>query len=193
MRPVTILLFLILIASPCRAAVSILVQPGSSSETSFFTVTQNSPSPLLEVAGLSGYASAMSVPTAMFGIGSGDIPVTDIYGGLGASVATITESVSGQTFSLTGVQISVDPDRPSLLGFYRLFTLPTGYSTVQFEAETAGPVETTIPFRVLNPGVFTVEDTLFGTVTVTVIPEPSGIILLPGGMALLAIRRRRTA
>lgn len=191
MSPLRLLLAWFLIAAPCNAAVSILIEPGTNSSKTFFTVTQTSPGPILAVSGLSGYASAMSIPTAIFSIGAGSEVTSDIYGGLGASIATITESVSGQTFSLTGIQISANPSLPSLLGFNRLFTLPTGFSTVQFEAQTAGPVETNIPLFVLNPGVYTVEDTLFDTVTVTVVPELSGLALLAASVSIGAIGRRR--
>ena len=194
MNPVKIVLFLSFIATPCRAAVSILVQPGSTSEKTFFTVTQTSPSPLLEVSGLPGYALAVSIPTAIFNIPDfGEGSSSDIHGGLGASIATIRESISGQTFSVTGLLVSANPSLASMLGFDHLFTFPTGFSSVRFEVESAGAIETNIPIYVLNPGVYSIEDTLFGTVTVTVVPEPSGTALLASGMALLAARRRRTA
>jgi hypothetical protein len=42
----------------------------------------------------------------------------------------------------------------------------------------------------MTTGVHTIEDSFFGTVTVTVIPEPSGMVLAAaGGLPLL--RRRR--
>lgn len=187
-----------LIVAPCHAAVSILVEPGSTSSTTFFTVTQTSPNPLLNVGGIVGYASGIEVPTAMFAVGGSNSPVTDIFGVFGASIATVTESVSGETFSLTGVRIVNDPSLPSAFGFDRLSLLSQGTSAIQFEMASSGAVETSIPASALNPGTYTIEDVLFGTVTVTVlpesftaVPEPSGLVLFGAGTCLLVARRRR--
>jgi len=192
MRPVKIFLCLFLLSVPCQAAISILVEPGSTTGTTFLTVTQTSASPLLDVSGISGYAIAMSIPTSMFNIpGLGSGTSSDIYGDLLVSVATITEVFSGQTFSLSKILISSDPLEPSFLGFDPVFIIPSGTASLRFDAATTGPMETNISLAALHTGVHSIEDPLFGTITVTVVPEASSLALvaLPG-LALLSRRRR---
>ena len=192
-RHVKILLCLVLLSAPCRAAVSILIGPGTTPETTTFTVTQTSASPLLDVSGISGYVLAMSIPTSMFNIPGLDPGTSsDIYGDLIAPVATITEFFSGQSYLLKKIFISSDPLEASYLGFDTVFVVPDGATSLRFDVTTAGPVETNISLEALHPGVHVIEDPLFGTVTVTVVPEPGSLALLALPALTLLARRRRT-
>ncbi len=174
----------------CHAAVSILIEPGATPGTTLFTVTQTSPSPVLAVSGISGYASGMSIPTAMFNIpGMGPGLSTDVLGILSNSLATITEFYSGQTFQLDHLRVASNGG-PSLLGFDHLFTLPTGHPYVRFDVDSPAPVEINIAYEGLVPGVYTMGDTLFGSITYTVIPEPSSLVLAAVASTILLGRRR---
>ncbi len=192
-RPMKILLCLLLLSAPCRAAVSILIGPGTTPETTTFTVTQTSASPVHDVSGIGGYVFGMSIPTSMFnipGIGSG--MSSDIYGDLIAPVATITEFFSGQSYLLKKLFISSNPLAASYLGFDTVFLVPQGATSLRFDVATAGPVETNISLEALHAGVHVIEDPLFGTVTVTVVPEPGSMALVVLPALMLLARRRRT-
>lgn len=188
----SLLLLTFLLAIPAQAAVSILIQPGPTPETTLFTLTQTSPPLTLTVAGLSGYASGMAIPTAMFNIpGLGAGFSSDITGPLGNSLATINETFSGQSFQLDRLRVSSNSAVASLLEFNSLFVIPNFAASIRFEAISAGPVPTNISYDALFPGTYSTEDTLFGTVTVTVIPEPSGALLLAlTSIAFLGRRKR---
>ncbi len=192
MKLIKIFPLLILLAVPAQAAVSIVIQPGPTADTTIFTLTQTSPPLTLPVAGIVGYASGMAIPTSMFNLPGFDSGMySDIFGNLGNSLATINETVSGQSFQLVGLRISSDPSAPSLLGFNSLFLIPVFASAVSFEAVSAGPVSTKIAYAALFPGVHSVEDTLFGTVTVTVVPEPSICFLFASTWLPFLVHRRR--
>lgn len=194
--PMRIPSFLLASASlilPCKGAVSILVQPGVAAETTFYTVTQSSPSPSVNVSGLSGYSFGMLLPTVMFNVASFEPGYSsDIFGELLSPIASVREAYSGQSFLLSKLWVRIDPGMNSLLGFDRLFTIPIGASTLRFDVESLGPVELNIAYEALQPGVHVVNDTLFGQITVTVIPEPmTGMLALAA--AGLCLRRRRRA
>ncbi len=192
MQLIKILPLVGLLAIPAHAAVSIVITPGPTAGTTIFTLTQTSPPLTLPVAGIVGYASGMAIPTSMFNLPGFDSGIyTDIFGNLSNSLATVTETISGQSFQLDHLRVSADPSLPSLLGFNSLFVIPNFATSVRFEAASTGPVSTTISYAALFPGVHSVEDTLFGTVTVTVVPEPSACLLFaPTWLPLLFHRRR---
>lgn len=192
MNVLKILSLLILSACYSRAAISILIQPGQNVGTTLFTVTQISASPVLSVPDLSGYVSGMSMPTAMFNIPGLDSGYSsDIWGTLPNSLATVTESFSGQAFLLNQLRISADSSAPSLFGFDHLFILPDDASSLRFDVISSGPVEINIAYEALFPGVYTATDTLFGVVTVTVVPEPSTSAFMATAWIPLFIRKRR--
>jgi hypothetical protein len=190
MKSLKILFFLVLLASPSRAALSILIQPGPIADTTFFTVTQTSPSPVLNVSGIGGYVSGISIPTSMFQISSsGSAASSDIQGDLSDSLATITEVFSGQTFLLNRLRVSADPSAPSSLWFDRPYTVPVGATSLRFDVTPAGTVGINISYEALVPGFHTINDVAFGAVNVTVIPETSTCAFL--AVAVLPRFRRK--
>lgn len=191
MTAIKLILCLILSAAPCRAALSILIKPGTVGDTTVFTFTQTSPSPILNVSGIAGFVMGISIPNSMFNIPDfGPGSSSDITGDLGFSLAAVTENYSGVTYILNGLHISADPARVSFLGFGSTYFVPAGASFLQFEFGAAGLQESSISIHALNPGVHTIEDPLFGTVTVTIIPEPGSALLAGMGACALFIRRR---
>lgn len=177
---------------PCKAAVSILVQPGTVPDTTIFTVTQTSPSPSVNVSGVSGYVFGMRLPTSMFNIPDLDPGYSsDVFGNLISPIASVTETYSGQSFLLSKLWVRADPGVDSLLGFDRDFTFSTQAGTLLFDVESLGPVELNIAYEALQPGVHVVDDLLFGTITVTVIPEPAtgALALVAAGLCLSGRRR----
>lgn len=183
----------ILFAAPCHAAVSILVQPGSDSEHSVFTVTQTSPSPIVYRPSLVfvGYAIGMALPTSMFNIPDFSPGFSsDIHGTLLFPLARVVETYTGQFFALNDLRISVNPSMDSTLGFDRMFSFPSGADAFRFEVESAGPVELNIPHEMLHPGIHATNDAIFGDITVTVVPEPSAAVASLIGGCVLLMRRR---
>ncbi|RYD80772.1 MAG: PEP-CTERM sorting domain-containing protein [Verrucomicrobiaceae bacterium] len=194
MKILRISAMLVLLGIPSQAALSIVIEPGSTPDTTIFTVTQTSPSPLLDVAGMSGYAMGMSIPTAIFNVpGLGPGLSTDIYGILSNPVTVVTEFYSGQTFLLNQLRVSSDLSSPSLLGFDHLFTIPSGNPSLRFDVAPAAPAEINISYQAFHPGTYTSADTLFGAITITVIPEPSVLLLLGSAVVPLVFRRRKSA
>lgn len=133
----------------------------------------------------------MSLPTSMFNIPGFDSGFSsDVFGSLSDSLATITEAFSGQSFLLNQLRVSADSSAPSLLGFDRLFTLPTGAPSIRFDVNSPGSVEINIAYEALVSGVHSVNDTLFEAVTVTVIPEPSTLVFMVAALIPLFLRKR---
>ena len=191
MKTSRILFLSLLLAVSSEAAISILIQPGSTADTTFFTVTQTAQNPTANVSGLSGYVMGMSIPTSMFNIPNlGPEISSDVWGSFVTAIGTVTDFYSGQTLSLNQLLISSNPAAVSVLGSQSILTIPTGYSQLRFEVTSAGPVETQISYSALVPGVHTATDTLFGEVTVTVVPEPSSLVLGLAAVPLLGGRRR---
>lgn len=186
-----LLTFLTLGTAPVQAAISILVEPGVPG-TSIFTVTETAPNPLLNVANVSGYVLGMDLPTSMFNIpGLGGGSSSDIEGDLTSSIATITEVFSNQSFLFKHLVVSADSG-PSILYFDPIFLIGgVGPTSLQFEVTSLGPVATNIGFEALNAGVHSVDSTIFGSVMVTVVPEPSSAILIAAAAIPLLSRRRR--
>ena len=179
----------LVLSASSHAAISITIEPTFSGST--WSLTQTSAAPILNISGLSGYAIGLQLPYSMFHLASSEIPVTPAIGGLGGTLAVVSELVSGAVFTLGGLQISSSPlSDPSLLPFNSVWKT-SGHGTAQFQIVDTNAIETSIPLRVYNPGVHTIHDTLFGTITVTVIPEPSAPILFTSAALGLLYRRRR--
>jgi hypothetical protein len=190
MKSPQLLTLFVLGTTHVHAAVSILVEPNSSGHA-VFTVTETAPNPLLNIAGTSGYALGMELPTSMFNIpGFGPGMSSDIEGDLTPPIATITEVYSNQSFFFKHLRISVGPG-PSILSFDSLFVTGIGATSARFEVSSLGPVVTPISFGALNLGVHTTGSTTFDTVTVTVVPESSAALLLAVTTIPIFSRRRR--
>ncbi|RYD50129.1 MAG: hypothetical protein EOP85_00230 [Verrucomicrobiaceae bacterium] len=185
-------LFFFLLACPVHAAVSIVVQPGSTAGTSWFTVTQTTDSPTLAVSGLSGYVMGMSIPSAMFNVPMLDPDhYTDIWGLFPTPLATVRDVYSGQALSLNQLRVASSPSGISVLGSQSILTIPTGHSSLRLEVISAGPVETDIPYDGLVPGYYTAYDVVFGEVAVTVVPEPSTAMFMSALSVSLLFRRKK--
>ncbi|RYD23315.1 MAG: hypothetical protein EOP88_04700 [Verrucomicrobiaceae bacterium] len=191
MKPSRILALFLLLAASADAAISIVIQPGITPDTTIFTVTQTAPNPTANVAGLSGYVMGMSIPTAMFNIpGLGPGFSSDVWGSFTTALGTVTDTYSGQSLTLDRLRISSNPAVASVFGSQSILIIPTGHSELRFEFASAGSVETQISYAALVPGVHTAPDTLFGEVTVTVVPEPSALMIGMASMPLFLRRRR---
>ncbi len=170
------------------AAISILIEPDSSGGT-VFSFSQTAPNPTLNVSGISGYALGIDLPFGMFhpdvyrdssSIISGDFP---------SPLGTVTEVFSGRSFLIAGLFIQPSEPAGAVLTFDPIHLIG-GVSSVRFELSGEPGAATAISPDALIPGVHTVNSTLFGTVTVTVVPEPSLAIYLTAALLPFVLRRR---
>lgn len=176
----------LVLAAPAHAAVSILIEPSLSGGT-VFTITQTSPNPILGIGGLSGYVLGMDLPVSIFNIpGSGS---SAISGTFPTVLGTVTEDFTHQSFQLTGLFIGGGGTAPYALLTFAPIYLTSGQPSARFDVTQAVPVETSISPDALAAGTHSVNSLLFGTVTVTVIPEPSASAIFT--LASLPLFRRR--
>ncbi len=183
MKSILSLLAALALSGPARAAVSIVIEPSSSGGT-VFTITQTAENPVLPLSGVTGYALGMALPPSIFNIpGSGTIS-----GGFPTSLGTVTEILTNQSFQLRGLQIGPGESH-AILEFLPIY-LTSSQTTAQFTVTQPAPVETSISPEALVAGVHTVSDALFGTVTVTVVPEAATSAFLPL-VAFGLFKRRR--
>ncbi len=174
-----------LLASRADAAISILIEPDGTGAT-VFTINQTSPNPLLNVAGITGYALGIDLPLSMFNISS-PVQSSAISGNFATPLGNATESYGGQRFSIAGLHID---EITAYLAFSPIFIL-SSQSSAQFVVEAPLPVTTTLSPDALNAGTHSVNSVLFGTVTVTVVPEPSTLTLTAAIAPALLWRRRK--
>ncbi len=177
-----------LLCNSAQAAISILIEPDSAGGT-VFTFAETSPSPTLNVSGISGYVLGIDLPIGMFHpdvYGSGS---SAISGDFPSPLGTVTETFSGQSFLISGLFIRPSEPAGAVLTFDPIHIIG-GVSGVRFELSGEPSATTNISPDALIPGVHTVNSTLFGTVTVTVVPEPSLAIYLTAALLPFALRRR---
>ncbi len=174
-----------LLASRADAAVSILIQPDGAGAT-VFTITQTAPNPLLNVAGITGYALGIDLPLSIFSISS-PVQSSAISGNFATPLGNVTESYGGQQFSIAGLHID---EVAAYLAFSPIFIL-SSQSSAQFVVDAPVPVTTAISPDALRAGTHSVGSVLFGTVTVTVVPEPSPLALTTAITPALLWRRRK--
>lgn len=183
--PITLAASLVLSASS-HAAISITIEPSAPGYTTW-TLTQTSASPEIDVVNVWGAGGGISLPVSMFDSTWFQSAVTSpVIGDFSAVFVTVSEIHSDQTFLIETFRIATYPG----LDFDHDFTLPNGQTTARFEVTQTIPSEAEIDYSALTPGVHTTE-TMFGPLTVTVIPEPSSAILFTSTALGLLYRRRR--
>lgn len=171
--------------APCHGAINILIEPNALGGTQF-TITQSSPGPVLSVTNVYGYAAGLDLPLSLFTAAVIGTP-SSIVGAFPTPLGTLSEVYSSQTFSLSALELN---SSAAYIMFTPLFEV-SPYSTAQFEVTTSSPVDTPISPEAFNPGTHAISSLIFGTVTVTVIPEPSSAALIAGA-GLTLLRRRRS-
>lgn len=185
-----ILCFILLSACPrsADAAISITIAPDGLGGTTY-TFIQTSPNPTLSVALASSSALKMELPPGMFdpiilgGTQSGDIT------GTFDKIARLQDVGSGFQYDVVGLFISSTLSSASF-EFHRPFAQGPGQTNVQFELVSGAPGLLTVSPDALVEGTHSIGSTLFGTVTVHVIPESTSVSLAFLGSLLLARRQR---
>jgi hypothetical protein len=175
-------------AVAAEGAITMLVVPDGVGGTRY-TFEEVSPNPLVPVSVALSSGFRMELPPGMFvasGPGSGG--ASDIVGVFPA-IARVREVGGGSEYDVVSLLIGVDGDYASF-GFDRAFVSGPGETMARLTLVPGGPGSLGIAPEALVPGTHVVSSVLFGTVTVTVVPEPGSAGLLVVA-ALLAGRRRR--
>lgn len=180
-----------ILASAADGALTITIAPDGTGGTTF-SFRQTASNPVLPVAQVLSSSFRLELPPEMFD------PIT--VGGPGSSdtsgtfemIARFQDVQSGFFYDVVGLQIS------SILSYaFFQFDGPfmelPGQASAQFALLPGSPEVMTIAPEALVEGSYSIGSLLFGTVTVEVVPEPSGLSLLLLGTAVLMRRRRTTA
>ncbi len=170
-----------------EAAVAMVVVPDGVGGTRY-TFEEVSANPLVPVSMVLSSGFRMELPPGMFvasGPGSGG--ASDIVGVFPA-IARVRETGSGGAYDVVSLLIGADGGYASF-GFDRAFVPGPGQSEARFALVPGAPGSLGIAPEALVPGTHVVSSVLFGSVTVTVVPEPGSAGLLAVAV-LMALRRR---
>lgn len=176
---------MLILSATARAAITITISPDGSGGT-LFAFAQPTANPVVPVALVSAGAF-LGLPPGMFDPSLYNPAAGEISGSFPA-LAQFRDVNAGVGYNVTGLLISLTFAR---FTFDREFTPGSNQSEVQFVLQPQAPGQSTIAPEALVPGTHTISSALFGTVTVTVVPEPTGLLWLSAA-ALWLQRRRRT-
>jgi hypothetical protein len=171
------------------AAIAMVVVPDGLGGTRY-TFEEVSANPLVPVSMVLSSGFRMELPPGMFvasGPGSGG--ASDIVGVFPA-IARVRETGSGGAYDVVSLLIGADGSYASF-GFDRAFASGPGQSEARFALVPGAPGSLGIAPEALVPGTHVVSSVLFGSVTVTVVPEPAVGGLLAVAAVLAGRRRRR--
>jgi hypothetical protein len=170
-----------------EAAVAMVVVPDGVGGTRY-TFEEVSANPVVTVSMVLSSGFRMELPPGMFvasGPGSGG--ASDIVGVFPA-IARVREVGGGSEYDVVSLLIGANGGYASF-GFDRAFVPGPGQSDARFALVPGAPGSLGIAPEALVPGTHVVSSVLFGSVTVTVVPEPGSAGLLAVA-ALMALRRR---
>jgi hypothetical protein len=171
-----------------EAAVAMVVVPDGAGGTRY-TFEEVSANPLVGVSMVLSSGFRMELPPGMFvasGPGSGG--ASDIVGVFPA-IARVRETGSGGAYDVVSLLIGADGSYASF-GFDRAFASGPGQSDARFALVPGEPGSLGIAPEALVPGTHVVSSVLFGSVTVTVVPEPGSAGLMAAAALLAGWWRR---
>ena len=175
-------------AASVEGAVTMLVVPDGVGGTRY-TFDEVSPNPLVPVSVVLSSGFRMELPPGMFvasGPGSGG--ASDIVGSFPA-IARVREVGGGSEYDVVSLLIGANGGYASF-GFDRAFVPGPGPTMARLTLVPGGPGALGIAPEALVPGTHVVSSVLFGTVTVTVVPEPGSVGVLVVAARLAGWRRR---
>lgn len=182
------ILLLALSCNMASAAITITITPDNIGGTTFaFSQTTTNPSFL--IADVQGSGFSIALPPSIFDqavIGNSGTP---IFGFFNPILATFTDSGSGFNYDVRFLLIGAN-FLFAELQFDRPFSAAPSQIEGQMVLLPGAPVTSTISPTALVPGTHTVGSSLFDTVTVIVIPEPSSLSLLIVSTLFLTRRHR---
>ena len=170
------------------AAITITITPDNIGGTTF-AFSQTTTNPSFPIADVQGGGFSIVLPPSIFNPAAIGNSGTPISGFLNPIFATFTDSGSGFNYDVDFLLIGAN-FLFAELRFDRLFSAAPGQIEGQLALLPGAPVTSTISPMALVPGTHTIGSSLFDTVTVVVIPEPTSLSLLLMGTLLLARRHR---
>ena len=188
MKYIRSILFLALSCKMASAAISITITPDNLGGTTF-TFSQTTSNPSLPIVNFQGNGFSIAIPPSIFNqavIGNSGTP---IFGPFNPILATFTDSGSGFNYDVAFLLIGANFVFAEF-SFDRSFSAAPGQIEGRLNLVTGAPVTSTISPMALVTGTHTTGSSLFDTVTVIVIPEPTSLSLLLIGTLLLARRHR---
>jgi hypothetical protein len=186
---------LLLFALSCNlvsAAISITIAPNGSGGTTF-QFNETTANPNFPIANASGAGFRIELPPSMFSplIIAGGGTIGEISGYMNPIVATFTDGISGFSYEADFLSIGGDLSY-GYFDFDRPFSPAQGQTEGRMDLVEGAAVTSTISPDALVMGTHTISSSLFGTVTVNVIPEPTSVLLVALSSLLLLRRNRRT-
>ncbi len=188
MKHIRSIVLLALSSSIAGAAITITITPDDIGGTTF-AFSQTTTNPSLPIADFQGSGFSIALPPSIFNPAVIGDSGTSIAGFLNPIFATFTDSGSGFNYDVNFLLIGANFTLAEL-HFDRLFSASPGQIEGRLDLLPGAPVTSTISPMALVPGTHTIGSSLFDTVTVIVIPEPTSLSLLMLGTLLLARRRR---
>ena len=187
------MLFLALTSNLVNAALTITITPNGAGGSTFL-FSQTSASPSFTISDVSNGVLYIELPPSMFGpsvIPSYNpfLPTTTIQI-LNPILASFIDASSGLTYDVGFLAIRDDLSTAAF-GFNSPFSAAEGQTEGRLDLVRGLAVDTGPTPAGLVLGAHTVSSTLFGTVTVNVIPEPTSVCLVLLSSFLLARRYRR--
>jgi hypothetical protein len=182
------ILLLALSSKMASAAITITITPDSIGGTTF-AFSQTTANPTFPIGSAQGSGFAIALPPSIFNIAVIGNSGTPIAGYLNPIFATFTDSGSGFNYDVDFLLIGANFAFAEL-HFDRPFSAGPSQIEGQMALLTGAPVTSTISPAALVPGTHTIGSSLFDTVTVIVVPEPTSLSLLLISTLLLASRHR---
>ena len=187
MKYIRSILFLALSCKMASAAISITITPDNLGGTTF-TFSQTTSNPSLPIVNFQGNGFSIAIPPSIFNqavIGNSGTPISGPFNPI---LATFTDSGSGFNYDVAFLLIGANFVFAEF-SFDRSFSAAPGQIEGRLNLVTGAPVTSTISPMALVTGTHTTGSSLFDTVTVIVIPEPTSLSLLLIGTLLLAACR----
>jgi len=188
MKYIRSILLLALSSKMASAAITITIVPDNIGGTTF-AFSQTTANPTFPIGNAQGSGFSIALPPSIFNpvvIGNTGTPIS---GFLNPILATFTDSGSGFNYDVAFLLISSNFSFAELQ-FDRLFSAAPNQTEGRLDLLPGSPVASTISPTALVPGTHTIGSSLFDTVTVIVIPEPTSLSLLVISTLLLARRHR---
>jgi hypothetical protein len=186
------LLLLALSSNLVSAAITITIAPDGSGGTTFI-FSQTTDNPNFPISNASGGGFYLELPPSIFSPsligGGGQLSPIATARNLSPILATFIDAGSGFSYDVSFLVIGSDLSYGAF-GFDRPFSAAQGQMEGRLDLVEGSAVSSETSPAELVLGTRTISSSLFGTVTVNVIPEPTSSLLVVLSSLLLSRRHR---